>query len=108
MSKSLQDIRDLFERLQHGLLVIRSRRLESVQCSAAFRFPHAAIEDRLGQTRRDAPYKAGRVEEIAPVQRCRTDTGRKRDGGVELCRSDSDLGGIGMKLSLGGSYVRAL
>ena len=62
MSKRLQDIRDLSERLQYSLLVISGRSLKRSERGATFSLSHAAIEDRLRKSRGDTPYNTGRVE----------------------------------------------
>ena len=60
--KRLQDVSDLPEGLQYGLLVIGGRGFERIKRGATFSFSHPAIEDRLRKSRGDTPHEAGRVK----------------------------------------------
>ncbi len=66
MSKRLKDVRDLPERLQEDLLVVRGRCFEGGKRRLTVGLSHTAIEDGLRNTRCDAPHQAGGTEKSPP------------------------------------------
>ena len=66
MSKRLKDVRDLPERLQNDLLVVGGRCFEGGKRRLTLGLSHTPIEDRLRNTRCDAPHEAAGTEESPP------------------------------------------
>jgi hypothetical protein len=107
VGERLQDIGDLPEGLQHGLLVIGGRRLEGCKCGAPFGLSQAAVEDRLGEPRCDAPHEARRVENTLRLQCGGRDPGRQGQGWIKSRRRDANLCARRVELGFGRLNVGA-
>nr|WP_229744061.1 hypothetical protein [Aliidongia dinghuensis] len=104
----LENVRHLAERLEHGLPVIGGRCLEGGKRRLPLGLAHPAVEDRLGEPRRQAPDEPGRVEEVTRVESRHAGAGGERDRRVDLRGRDADLSACGVKLSLRCQDVRTL
>ena len=72
----MQAVGDVLERAEHGRLVIGRGLVESGLGRALLRAQRAAVEQRLQQIRADVPHLGAAGEQIAGVQRLRTEVAR--------------------------------